>query len=575
MSRNGESPQNWGTKLFIAFRALINVATMAGITIALDQCFTRLAGNDPSLYWFLALFTWRYLRFIINLVAFWCYSPSPILGRPLYTPSKDVTAVIPTVAPDSADFYETLRTCADNGPANILIVAPGKVLFAKARSIVAELTAQYPSVQFRVLKSEIVSKRGQVAVAIPHIETDIVVLLDDHVFWGPRFLESLLCPFADTAVGLVGTNKRVIRLDGLNLWGRIWNMLGATYLCRHNFEIRATNTVDGGVFVISGRACAIRTEILQHPHFLRGYTNEMFFFGKFGPLNPDDDNYITRFVVRQGWKIKIQYTDDSVLETKVGVEKPLATKFLGQCQRWVRTTWRSNLCSLITDRTVWTTQPYCVYSVYLTSLTNFAAVTDPLLVYLFTHSSAYTSGLRLACLIDVNNSGDAGSSKNGTGEDDYTGPEHLHVLALRAIRIRIEQLQKFHTNHIKRYQEPILAELNYIKAALKALHREHQAICDNLVIIQERLGEVAIQADGAGKAEGLAAEAQATITKTIEDLTAAIAGVEERWYQALSENAETAQEYASSAKSEKLENVETAVNSEKDENGSSEDDCCF
>ncbi|KAK4097435.1 glycosyltransferase family 2 protein [Parathielavia hyrcaniae] len=571
---------------------------MTGIMIALDQAFTRLAGKDSYLYWFLALFAWRYLRFVVNLAAFWCYSPSPVSGRPLYTPSKDVTAVIPTVAPESADFSETLCCCADNEPAKIFIVAPGKELFAKARSIVAEFTVLYPSVEFKVLQSTVVSKREQVAVAIPHVQTDITVLLDDHVFWGPRYLESLLCPFASPSVGLVGTNKLVRRADGLNLWGRIWNMLGATYLCRHNFEIRATNTVDGGVFVISGRTCAIRTEIVQHPDFLSGYTNERFFFRKFGPLNPDDDNYITRFVVRQGWKIKIQYTDASVLETKLGVEKPLHTKFLGQCRRWVRTTWRSNLCSLLTDRTVWATQPYCVYSVYLTSLTNFAAVTDPLLVHLFVHSSAYTSRLRLALLvcwilltktvkvfdyfrrhpqdlvlfpvylafgyfhslikfwalltfwdcawsgrkldqIKGANPGTQGK-KNGENGNDYAGPEHPHVAALRAIRIRITQLQRFHIDHIRRYQQPILAELNYIKQALQVLHREHRAICDNLTVIRERLGEVADEADGAGKAECLAAEAQTAITKVIEDLQAAVAGMETRWYQSISEDDETA-----------------------------------
>jgi hypothetical protein len=176
-------------------------------------------------------------------------------------------------------------------------------------------------------------------------------------------------------------------------------MLGATYLMRHNFEIRATNTVDGGVFVVSARTCALRTSILRHPEFLPGYTNEKFFFGIFGPLNPDDDNYNTRFAVRHGWKIKIQYTDETVMETAIGTQRPVATKFLGQCRRWARTTWRSNLCSLTTDRSVWVSQPYCVYAVYLTSLTNFAAITDPLLIYLFTRSSAHTSPATLACLV--------------------------------------------------------------------------------------------------------------------------------------------------------------------------------
>lgn len=79
------------------------------------------------------------------------------------------------------------------------------------------------------------------------------------------------------------------------------------------------------------------------------------------------------------------------METVLGVEGVVHKKFLDQCRRWSRTTWRSNLCSLFTDRSVWAYQPYSVYAIYLTPLTNFAAVVDPLLIYLFTHTSTYVS----------------------------------------------------------------------------------------------------------------------------------------------------------------------------------------
>ncbi len=37
------------------------------------------------------------------------------------------------------------------------------------------------------------------------------------------------------------------------------------------------------MFVVSGRTAVYRTDILQDPTFLRGFTDEKFFFGKFGP----------------------------------------------------------------------------------------------------------------------------------------------------------------------------------------------------------------------------------------------------------------------------------------------------
>jgi hypothetical protein len=70
-----------------------------------------------------------------------------------------------------------------------------------------------------------------------------------------------------------------------------WNVIRTLYLKRHNFEIRATNAIDRGVFVVSGQAIVILTKILDY-NFCKVFTNEYFFFGLFSLLNPDDDNFI-------------------------------------------------------------------------------------------------------------------------------------------------------------------------------------------------------------------------------------------------------------------------------------------
>jgi len=89
------------------------------------------------------------------------------------------------------------------------------------------------------------------------------------------------------------------------------------------------------------------------------------------------DNFITRWMVDHGWKIKIQYSDDARILTTLGTYP----KFLSQCLRWSRTTWRSNAASLFSEGTVWRTQPWCVYAVYLTSFVNFALFYDAALFY--------------------------------------------------------------------------------------------------------------------------------------------------------------------------------------------------
>ncbi|KAG7293689.1 hypothetical protein NEMBOFW57_003745 [Staphylotrichum longicolle] len=543
-------------------RAIFNVVCMVTLVAALHHLFAHLAYDDSYLYWFLALFAWRYVRFAVNLVGFWCYSPSPKASDPTYSSSRDVTAVIPTVDPERGTFRDTVLSCAENSPAKIVIITAGNELYEKTLPYIAEFERFYPSIEFVLDRTQVASKRAQVALAVPHIKTAIAVLLDDHVFWGPNFLESLLSAFKDPKVGLVGTNKRVRREKGLNLWRRFWNMLGATYLCRHNFEIRATNAVDGGVFVISGRTCALRTEILNHPDFLPGYTDEKFLFGMLGPLNPDDDNYNTRFVVSHGWKIKIQYTEDAVMETTLGVEKPVATKFLAQCRRWARTTWRSNICSLVTDRTVWTSQPYCVYAVYLTSLTNFAAITDPLLVYLFTHSSLFThasartSKLALAGLVGwilFTKTIKVFDYFRRHPQDIYLFPAYVafayfhsliklwalltfwdctwsgrrldqikvdepersrvhprsdsdiaHVIELRSINTRVADLHTSHAEHIARYQEPLLAEVNRLKENLVTLEGGHKTMSDNSLAIGTGLDEILERAKEATDAQDAA-----------------------------------------------------------------------
>ncbi|KIW11781.1 hypothetical protein PV08_09053 [Exophiala spinifera] len=330
---------------------------------------------------FTALFIFRYLRLIVHMVSFWYYKDSPIPAISTIT-ERDVTVIIPTVEPTNHDFLECLASVLVNGPSTVHIVTVGAQLRRQTCEIVAPFVPKYPSTAIRVSCTTQADKRKQIAHVLPRVTTPLTVLVDDHVFWpSGRFLSTAVAAFEDPAVGGVGTNKRVRRHNHPFGLTSFFNVLGALYLERHNFEIRATNAIDGGVFVISGRTCAYRTQILQSPEFLRGYLHETFFFGRFGPLNADDDNYITRAVVERGWKVKIQYSADAMIETTVGTYP----KFLSQCLRWARTTWRSNPASL-RSWTVWRTQPWCVYAVYLTSFVNFALFYDAALFWTLSRS---------------------------------------------------------------------------------------------------------------------------------------------------------------------------------------------
>lgn len=275
--------------------------------------------------WFTFLFLFRYLRLIVHTISFYLiYKPTPIPANPTLHPS-DCTIIIPTVDPENAGFRECLTTVLQNQPAAILIATVGLEKEQRVKNVVAEF--EKGDTEIRVMQQAVANKRRQVAFALPHVRTEITVLVDDHVYWpSGQFLPTVLAPFEDPEVGGLGTVKEVRRTHRFSSdkpfsifsWDSIYNFWGCVYLERHNFEIAATNAIDGGVFVLSGRTSAHRTEILQDPAFIDGFSNEMFFFGKFGPINPDDDNFITRWEVKHGWKLKIQYCDDARIETDLG-----------------------------------------------------------------------------------------------------------------------------------------------------------------------------------------------------------------------------------------------------------------
>ena len=128
----------------------------------------------------------------------------------------------------------------------------------------------------------------------------------------------------------------------------LWDFLSAIYLERRTFEVAATANIDGGTGCLSGRTFTIRTSIIQSQRFIDEFNNEKF-LGCISLIAADDDNFVTRFLVNDGWKIAYQFAKEAELFTTLE-NNP---KFLGQCIRWRRTTWRSNFTSLFVEGTVW------------------------------------------------------------------------------------------------------------------------------------------------------------------------------------------------------------------------------
>ncbi|OHE92609.1 glycosyltransferase family 2 [Colletotrichum orchidophilum] len=343
---------------------------------------------------FIFAFFLRYARLFCNIWGSWQYKPAPVLKNASWT-SQDVTVVLPTIDPDNPKFDECILSVLENRPAAILIVTVGAKMRGRCEELAQVYRKKYTSTKIGVSAILHPSKRRQVAHAVPHVETRFTIIADDHVFWpSTNFIPSILAPFEDVRTGVVATYKRVRRTTP-GEWSipSIVNLIGCFYLLRHNWELRASNAIDGGVFVVSGRTAAYRSTLLQSKGFMERFCNEHFFFGMFGGnrgLGPDDDNFITREAYREGWDIKFQHTDDCTVETSLGDES--VEKFWGQLVRWARTTFRSNPCMLrrVSDVYKWR-MPFTYFAVYGAALFNFALLWDAALLVSF-YLSWFTPG---------------------------------------------------------------------------------------------------------------------------------------------------------------------------------------
>jgi len=301
--------------------------------------------HDPLQITNLVCSIYRYLRLVVNLVAFYTFKPIPPPENPKLT-SQDVTVIIPTLEGCGDDLVETIRTILENRPYEILLVTIDANRH-KAEKMLEAMPASKSKIRlFTVARP---NKRRQMTRAIPEVKTAITIFADDDVSWPPTALPWILAPFdKDEKFGGVGTCQRLRRAVSPTFSQRIWGFLGALYLERRNFDCAATTHMDGGVPCLSGRTVAYRTKILQDEGFTHAFTNELWWWGKY-QLNADDDNFITRWMVSHGWETYIQYHPEVEIKTTLE-DNP---KFLKQCARWSRSNWRSNLTSMFSEKHIW------------------------------------------------------------------------------------------------------------------------------------------------------------------------------------------------------------------------------
>jgi len=337
---------------------------------------------------------YRYLWYIIRLLARAAYRPIPLPENPTYVASEDVTIIVPTIdageefrgespqafaqaflnpAPQasvcrqrSTDETEAAYSWLEGNPKEIIIVTEEKM-----QAPLQELANSVDPTRIRVLTVPFANKRMQMSHGIRNTTTDIIVFADDDAIWPPTLLPYVLACFEDQQIGGVGTSQRVQPCgDRLT----IWEVLAAFRLTIRNIEIASSAHIDGGIPCLSGRTAAYRTVILKDPDFLHGFTNDLW-LGKYH-LNSGDDKFLTRWMVSHGWNTYVQVCKEAEL---LSTMKP-NWRFLKQVLRWTRNTWRSDFRSIFTERYIWTKHPYVAYTMIDKFINPLTLLVGPALV---------------------------------------------------------------------------------------------------------------------------------------------------------------------------------------------------
>lgn len=124
--------------------------------------------HDPLHITNLVCSIYRYLRLVVNLVAFYTFKPIPPPENPKLT-SQDVTVIIPTLEGCGDDLVETIRTILENRPYEILLVTIDANRH-KAEKMLEAMPASKSKIRlFTVARP---NKRRQMTRAIPEVKTD-------------------------------------------------------------------------------------------------------------------------------------------------------------------------------------------------------------------------------------------------------------------------------------------------------------------------------------------------------------------------------------------------------------------
>lgn len=247
------------------------------------------------------------------------------LYEPVRNNHREPASVVAPAYREDPEVLETaVRSWLAAGADEVVIVLPKDEPYnvARARAAFDHLR------RVRLLTTDDPAKRNSLKIGITAASHPIVVLTDSDTVWEPDLFRNVLMPFADPAVGGVGTRQRVIGVKG-SIWRRAadW-MLDAKYLVYTPAMARK-----GAVSCLSGRTVAYRRAVAVE--VLPDLINETFLGRR---CVSGDDGRLTWLVLNKGYRTV--YQSNAVAWTMMPAN---ARGFFMQRVRWSRNTYRCYL----------------------------------------------------------------------------------------------------------------------------------------------------------------------------------------------------------------------------------------
>jgi len=261
---------------------------------------------------------WRWGTWLTKKIISWFYHPA----------TGEFQATVSIVTPVYLEKREVLEFALDSWKANNPIEIIAVIDAADASSIEVFQQFSHRFAGAKLIVTEKPGKRQALADGIRAASGDIVALVDSDTAWADSVLKYALPPFAEAAVGGVGTRQNVLNPKTL-----AQNIFDIQLDLRFSDDIKPMEVVGRALTCLSGRTAFYRRTVLMP--FLDDLVNETF-WGK--QCIGGDDKRLTYLMEAAGWKAGYQH--NARVYTHGATD--MAT-FFQQKTRWSRNSFRADL----------------------------------------------------------------------------------------------------------------------------------------------------------------------------------------------------------------------------------------